>query len=126
MTMTFDEGKPSLEELKHFGKKGMKWGHRKKYSTSQIQDARARQGSRVADANNTAHKLNLATGKRKDALAKTYVQKVNKINSNPDASVAARMTRGEKTAAILLTGPIGLIIVGANSHAVKKMEQKKK
>lgn len=35
MTVTFDEGKPSLEDLEHYGKKGMKWGVRKKGLASQ-------------------------------------------------------------------------------------------
>jgi hypothetical protein len=126
MTVIYDEDKPSLDELAHHGVKGMKWGQHKKYSKTEIHDARIRQGSRIAQVNETAHKLNLATGKKKDALAKDYVKKLRALETNPDAPIAARMTGGEKAANIILAGPIGLIAIAANSRHVKNLESQTK
>lgn len=123
MTLLYGEEKPSLEELAHYGVKGMKWGQRKKYSTDQIKDARARQGSRVARINDQAHKLNLAEGKAKDAAAKKYVEMMKELQSHPDAAIGGRMTRGEKAAALLIGGPIGAIVIAGNASAVRKHER---
>lgn len=123
MTLDYNEVKPSLEELAHYGKKGMKWGHRKKYTTSEIKDARARQGSRLARVNDQAHKLNLATGKNKDVQAQKYIKLRTELEKNPDAAIGGRMTRGEKAAALLLTGPIGAVIIAGNASAVRKHER---
>ena len=123
MTLHYGEEKPPLEELAHYGTKGMKWGHRKKYSAQEIHDARARQNSRLNEVNNQAHKLNLATGKSKDTAAKQYAKLYNDLQTNKDAAVAARMTKGEKAATLILTGPIGPLILAANSSQVKKLEK---
>lgn len=40
MTVTFDEGKPSLDELEHYGTKGMKWGVRKNSLRGQALNAK--------------------------------------------------------------------------------------
>lgn len=119
--------KPSLEELAHHGVKGMKWGHRKKYSTSDIKDARARQQSRAVEVNNAAAKLNLASkagGKGAEKAAATYAKKANAYKSNKDAAVAARMTKGEKAVSLLIGGPIGAIVIAGNAAAVRSMEKK--
>lgn len=123
MTEFVGAEKPSLEELVHSGVKGMKWGQRKKYSTADIKDARARQGSRLNEVNQQAHKLNLATGKAKDKAAKDYVKKLNALQDHPDAAIGGRMTKGEKAAALLLTGPIGAIVIAGNASAVRKHER---
>lgn len=104
MTMTFDEGKPSPEDVLHFGKKGMKWGVRKKYTAKEIYAARRR--VRKADVNAT-----------------TEAQE-KKVNRSKDASIAMRLTRGEKAAAVILTGPVGLLLIGANSAATRHHEKK--
>lgn len=126
MTEFVGAEKPSLEELAHHGVKGMKWGQHKapgsKPSTEQIKDARVRQFSRLANVNAQAHKLNLATGKQKDVEAKKYVKLHNDFQTNKDAAVAARMTKGEKAANLILAGPFGAIAIAANAHSVKKLE----
>lgn len=126
MTLDYNGVKPSLDELAHYGKKGMKWGVRKKYSTQEIHDARIRQRSRIANVDAQAHKLNLATGKNKDVQAKKYLKLVDELNTNKDAAVASRMTKGEKAANLILAGPIGALAIAANNRSVRKLEEMQK
>jgi hypothetical protein len=122
----YADEKPSLEDLAHHGVKGMKWGQRKaRPSTSDIHDARARQASRQNEINQNIGRLNLAKSgsKQQDALAKKVATGMDKFDTNKDAAVAARMTKGEKAAAVMLTGPIGLLVIGANKAHVKKLEK---
>ena len=122
--------KPDLLSLEHYGKKGMKWGVRKaKPSTSDIKDARARQASRIHEVNNRTHELNLATApgsgkskKAQDTAVKKYQQAIKNLD-NSDTAVAARMTRGEKAALLILTGPIGAAAIIGNKVQVKKIEK---
>lgn len=115
--------KPSLDELSHYGVKGMKWGQHKKYSTEEIHNARARQLSRAHQLNDKAAKLNLATGAKKDKLAKDYAKAFKELQNNPDRTVGGRMTRGEKAAALILGGPFGAIAIGINKAQVSRIEK---
>jgi hypothetical protein len=93
--------KPSLDDVMHFGKKGMKWGERTaagKPTDDQIRGARARVDSEVRTINRQADKLNLSTGKQAQFEAKTYAKMMNKHLANPDRATALRMTKGEKYA----------------------------
>jgi len=123
MTLQYGEEKPSLEELAHYGVKGMKWGKRKKYTTQEIHDARARQRSRFANLEAQVHKTNLSTGKAQEANAKKLVKLHNDLETNKDAAVAARMTKGEKAANLILAGPIGALAIAANNRQVRKLEE---
>lgn len=121
----FGEVKPSLDELlKHYGTKGMKWGVRKKkYASEEIHAARARQQKRIAD-NNAALYEAASAEKRGDSRAAARglkrVQKTyNDAMTNEDRVIAAHMTRGEKVASLILGGPVGLAVVGANKIDVK-------
>lgn len=121
------DDKPDLMELAHYGVKGMKWGVRRKRSSSsssspakpstqEIRNARIRQNSRRIQINNQAVKLNLATGKAKDREAK----KLNKLQmdflDSPDRATELRLTRGEK--AVLTVFAVSLPIVGTAGVAV--------
>jgi len=125
MTEIVGAEKPSLEELAHYGVKGMKWGQHKKrkFSTDEIKDARARQQSRASQFEAQVHKTNLATGKKQEAEAKKLVKLHNELVTNKDAAVAARMTKGEKAANLILAGPIGAIAIAANNRTVRNLEK---
>lgn len=104
------EEKPSLEELMHYGKKGMKWGVRRKYTSAEIRDARIRTDSRVSELRRQADKLNIETArnpnsKASKAAAKEFSKMSTEFLKNPDRATAARLTRGEKVV-------LGLLAVG--------------
>ena len=119
MTMLGQE-KPSLEDLTHYGTKGMKWGVRKKkYTSDEIHDARARQESRLHRYNTEVHNVNLATGKGKAAAAKRLVKAERDHDTNEDRVIAEHMTRGEKAVEALLFGPIALATIPGNRLNVR-------
>lgn len=91
----YPEDKPSLEELFHFGVKGMRWGVRKKVTTSDIKSARARQRGRSESARKTSS----------------------------DRAISSRLTRGEKVAALLIGGPVGLVVIGGAAINAKRIER---
>lgn len=45
MTVQYDEGKPSLDELAHFGVKGMKWGTRRQKRLDRVSRVASGKGS---------------------------------------------------------------------------------
>ena len=120
MTMTFDEDKPSLEEIGHSGVKGMKWGVRKKVSGREIRSARARLGAEQ-DKLFTKEREVRKTGKGNAAYQK---QKTAFLN-NPDRVLATRLTKGEKATQLILLGPLGALTIGgmtAYSNSIAKKQ----
>lgn len=122
-----DDKKPSLEELSHQGVLGMKWGHRKMATASQIIAARGKLNSQRKDLANQVDKVHDTTKKGTPARTKE-VKKLQEMHTtflkNPDRVVAARMTRGEKAAALVLGGPAGLAAILASSASSRRIEQK--
>lgn len=119
------QDKPDLNDMFHFGVKGMKWGERRfqkkldKVRTSgtprqqrnmQIKVAR----KNVATRQNEVHALVRASNKTKDPvkrsnLDKLATKKAKELFESPDQLTASRMTTGEKWATGLLAGTsIGL------------------
>lgn len=127
----YTQPKPDIEDyLEHHGVKGMKWGHHKKVTTADIKAARGR----LSRAGNKYGALEdkLSYGPDKTASEKKSDDKILKqlskmdaaFKDDPDRYVAARMTRGEKAATIILGGPVGLVAVGAHSAFVRTAEKK--
>lgn len=86
--------KPGSPEdvLEHFGKKGMKWGHRKaKITSADIIGARVRSSQQQFKA------LAEKDPKKRANLQKAYLK-------NPDRATALRMTKGEKVTLGLIAG----------------------
>ena len=127
--MEYDE-KPSTpnEMLAHYGVAGMKWGQRKKYSTTQIKEARANQSARRDRINRATQDLNLAKGDRESkAAVKKYVSAVKDYKTSQDRVVAARATKGEKLAHVILLGPAAAVTLPLNrlhENAVAKRTEK--
>jgi len=118
----FAEEKPSLDELAHYGVKGMKWGVRKANpTTSEIQGARQRQAIRWQKVIEADQKLQIASSSSQKKSAERQIDKAARdFATNEDRVTAARMTRGEKATALILAGPVGLIVIGANKSNVKR------
>lgn len=143
MTIQFDEGKPSPEEVVHFGVKGMRWGVRKIVggpSGAPLTRKKAKPKSAVEDAPPTSGDIHAAresvkksesairaqrktvatTGKGKGKLAKMEMDHLR----NPDRVTAARITDGEKILTVLFRGPDALLIDRAGSaleqHLIKR------
>lgn len=118
MTYLTGDEKPSLDDLEHHGVKGMHWGQRKARATGpEIRTARSKVHLEADKVRQQAKKAKQAAGTKSASRenAKLSKMKVDFLN-NPDRATAARMTRGEKFASILLTGvasPLTVVSVGA-------------
>lgn len=126
--------KPGLDELEHFGVKGMKWGVRNKpqagrgftlkpgKSTGEIRVAR--RNVRAAAKASRHEKVQFIKGK--SSMDKVHQKKLEFL-MHPDRPTAARLTRGETaTIAILGMGVGGLGALGAsqaNSRLIKSRQQ---
>jgi hypothetical protein len=120
MTMTHDEGKPSLESLAHHGVKGMRWGTtRVKASGREIRSARKRLGVEQ-DKLFTAQRAVKKTGTGHKALEK----QTTKFLNNPDRVTAVRLTKGEQVAQVLIGGPLGLVAIGGTTAYSRTIEKK--
>jgi hypothetical protein len=116
--------KPPLGELRHHGVKGMKWGVRNnKPTSSDIHNARIRQDLLIRDHNSSIDQLNRVSENGTAAQKKAAVKKFQKTQrdflTSEDRITASRMTTGEKVVTTLLTGPVGLVVMGANHVIVK-------
>jgi len=96
--------KPPLDELAHFGVKGMKWGHRKA-TGSQIVSARRRLRSESSAYRKDYKKYekSAAGSEARAKLEKNLRDRHQEYLKNPDRVIAARMTTGEKIAAAMFT-----------------------
>jgi hypothetical protein len=128
-----DDDKPSLEELRHFGVLGMKWGkNRVKASSDEIRVARANVFKQQTMLESHAKKV-LRTTKGNTPERAAGKEKLAEMRmdflKNPDRVIAARLTRGEKavTAMFALTG-VGVVvpvaaIAGTSAHS-RRIERK--
>jgi hypothetical protein len=117
---------PLAEVLAHHGVKGMHWGERKKKPTkSEIFDARDRQTARIMNLQRGHFDVNVAEANHRPADLKKATAKLKKASDNFDTSedrlTAIRMTRGEKATALILAGPVGLVLIGANKVVEKQV-----
>lgn len=113
--------------LEHYGVKGMKWGVRKKHESSggsssskpaktkvtsaDIHQARYRQSLRARKYQESQGDFIVArTAKGQDAAEKIMRAREKEYFTNPDAKLAARSTTGEKVAAAIVYGAVGLTI----------------
>lgn len=125
------QDKPSLDDLAHHGVKGMHWGQRK--TGTEIRVARGHVAGQKAAVRQQEKKASAAVGTKNAAKeeAKLRKMKIDFLN-NPDRVTAAKMSRGEKIASILLTGvasPLTVASVGAiagtsaRSRVIAKRQQ---
>jgi hypothetical protein len=104
------------EELAHYGVLGMKWGrNRAKATGSDIRSARRsvnKQAEAVSKQVDKVRRAPTGSAKKKESM------RLDKMDAaylkNPDRVIAARMTRGEKAASIVLSS---LIVPGLGAIA---------
>ena len=124
MTQMIEE-KPSLDELVHFGVKGMKWGVRKKVSKGEIQDARLRIAQKNVELGMQRRAVKKASTSEAKASEKAKLSELKTaFLKNPDRATALRLTKGEAVAISILAGPTGIALVGAQSAARRRIERK--
>lgn len=113
-------GDTPINELAHFGVKGMKWGVRRtdaqlgnsgkksKPTTADIKESRARLASANAVKKVKTDQIQSKINWRSEKSITDAISKINKIETdalnNPDRVTAARMTKGEKLATVLTGG----------------------
>jgi hypothetical protein len=131
MALGYNDEKPSLQELKHYGVKGMHWGQHKrsafgdivksvesdmvankfndpKHPTgSQIRDARSRVTAQRKAIRST--KKDIRKGKRRGEDITGKKSELSKMTTdllrNPDRITASRMTKGEATVSLIFGDP---------------------
>lgn len=122
------------DELKHYGKKGMKWGvrkeaiaksaglsrkERKAARNKEIEDARNRQRMRGVELERQAFKTYSAKGRAAaEAAVRKYDKMADDLVNNPDAETAAKMTSGEKAANAVNWTIVGGLTVAAMALSV--------
>ncbi|AWN05874.1 hypothetical protein SEA_CRICKO_8 [Streptomyces phage CricKo] len=119
---------PSPGELAHYGVKGMKWGVRKGQSGKQIRAARRRVASEHAKLEVQVDKVDdMKRGTAERARGEKQLEKATRdFLNNPDRVTAARTTKGEKIAAVLIAGPVGLTAVAATSVTTRVIDYKQR
>lgn len=130
MTVQFDEDKPSIDDVLHYGVLGMKWGKtRPKATGADIRNARvnlnAKQGELFKAQNDlkAKKKAGTATKKDQDAVGKMTTD----FLKNPDRAIAGRLTRGEKAVFAILAVPTGgtsLLTIAGTSAISRRIERK--
>lgn len=120
------------DELKHYGKKGMKWGVRNEdpsgssgglsrkekraAKNAEIEEARDRQRMRAVELDKQAFRTYTANGqKATEAAVRKYDKMQAELLTNPDAATAAKMTSGEKAALAVNWGLTAAVIIGAGA-----------
>ena len=102
--------KPSLEDLTHYGVKGMKWGVRKAAANRrEIKSARARQRIRKDDIRKLQAKaLETASPKGKAAAEKALAKAMDDFKSNPDYRTSKKFTALEQIGISAVSGVAAL------------------
>jgi hypothetical protein len=118
MRVFSEDNKPSLDELLHYGVKGMKWGVRKQT----IVAARQRQAQRHRELVRYDDQAQTAPNAKAAKAAENKARKIAvDLQTNDDRITAAHMTRGEQVASVLVAGPVGAAIVVGNKIHVKSV-----
>lgn len=118
----------SLDDvLAHYGVLGMKWGQRKKATTADIHTARRAMEGQRRQYGQLEDKMTYGSqeNKAKNAALEKQMKKLDEhFAQDPQRAIAARTTRGEKAAMLILAGPIGAAMIVGNSAIVRRIEYK--
>lgn len=114
--MTGNAREDDGDHLAHYGKKGMKWGVRRRVRNDSIRDARANQAKRSADLLIISRERITANSKEGRKFIDDKIKdKKFEIRNNPDAKLAAKLTTGERwVKSAKVAALMGLALAGVN------------
>lgn len=108
----FDTEKPSLEELQHFGVKGMKWGVHKTHGTHEFHRKFNTPEKRATEIKRARRSVAKSKAKAEKAKGTPQAKKFKDLHlKNPDRATALRMTKGEKWVHGILYAAVPLPVV---------------
>lgn len=117
MTKVLGGEKPSLEDLTHYGVKGMRWGERRRT----IHQARRKAGKLADDVDDKEAAYVTAKKSGKASAISKARKDLNETSKKEDRNLltAATLTRGEQIAISLVGGPLGLALVAGQGVATR-------
>jgi hypothetical protein len=125
----FTEAKPPLEELAHFGTKGMKWGVHKTHGTHEFNKKFNTPEKRATEIHRARASVAKSKAKAEKAKGTPQAKKLKDAHlKNPDRATALRITKGEKAVRALLYAfvPVPVVPAAVAANTVVRVGRRRK
>lgn len=136
MTLEYNGVKPSLEELAHYGVKGMRWGKRKNQTNEPLKLENQRLNRKPTreeilnarkiqkDLHQQINALDKKHGKDPESpkhfkFTKEHEDAYEKLLEGDARVISKYKTRGEQAVATMLLGPVGLVVASNTQFRIR-------